>query len=638
MKKRNRRISKTASLYMLSTLSATGLSLLMAATETASAQSHLLTIPTAPPPPTSGPKISKIIVIGNKLLSREAIVIMSGHQEGDPCSQETIDDMRSRLTDSGYFGIEHNPDDRDSWVKVHSEEANGQCTVVIEVDENDQIKNIQVTGSGPVKAEDVIAKLHLKKDSVYNPLFMRRDDLAIEQMYNSLGYIAILGQDETLDPKTGVLTIPIVVTRVAEIKIEKTKKTRRTVILREMKTKVGDYFNRKKWLDDLQAIYNLNLFDDVVPREDLIGTGQVRLTLSLPEKRTGNISVGAGYSSREELIGRAEISETNFRGMDETLSLLLEAGGIANTSSVELSFVEPWLDRKHTALAIQVYDKTIYRFANSLIDATNLPNEVGTDTHYNEQRVGSTITLSRPVGRRYTASAFIRAENVHTDSLDLGGLNASILQNGPIYVTGLTGMHDTRDVPLDPVMGGYQSVGVQAGHSELSPPSIPDPAIDHSVYGNHNFGKITFEERQFFSLHGPRKKPTDTKSAIAFRFMTGAAVGTLPFFEQYFVGGAETLRGYREDRFWGRYMFLSSVEFRQPLGRSLTGVVFSDVGDAWGGPYSNITIAGFNQAGFHPHPSIGVGIRVRTPLGPIRLDFGYGDEGGQTHFSIGNVF
>jgi len=620
---------------MMCTVTATGV---FAAPTRAAAQAKPGATTTAPPVAPGTQRISKIIVKGNKVLSSSAIIIASGHNVGDPCNEQTLDEMKANLTETGNFGIQHNPDDKESWVKVYSEERNGECTVVIDVDENDQIKNIQVTGSGPVKAETIINLLHFKAgSSLYNPLYMRSDDLAIEQLYNKLGYIAVLGQDETLDPKTGVLTIPIVVTRVSEIKIVKAVKTRRKVILRELKTKVGDYFNRKTWNEDLQKIYNLNLFDDVVPREDLT-VGQAVLTLSLPEKRTGNINVGAGYSSRQQLIGRAEISQTNFRGLGETLSLLLESGGIASQSSVELTFVEPWLDHKHTGLSVSIYDKTVYRFANSLINATPVTNNVGTATRYNEQRIGTTISVSRPLGHKYTSVLTARAETVHTDSLALGGIDASILQNGPIFVLGAIANHDTRDIPVDPVSGGYQSIGFSVGHANLSPPSAYDPGINLAVFGNHTFSKLSFEERQFFSLQGPRKKPTETKTVIAVRFLAGTSAGTLPFFEQYLIGGAETLRGYRESRFWGSNMMLTSVELRQPMGKSLTGVLFTDIGDAWGGPYSNVNIAGFQQGAFSPHVGVGLGIRVRTPLGPIRLDYGIGSEGGQTHFSIGNVF
>ncbi len=561
---RNCRRRKSAPILSVCSLSAAGL--FAGAQSVCLAQGGPLS---APPVAASTAKISKIIVRGNKVLSSSAIIIASGHNIGDACNEQTLEDMKNNLTETGNFGIQHNPDDKESWVKVYSEERNGECTVVIDVDENDAIQNITVTGPGPIKTEAILKVIHLKRGALYNPLHMRADDNAIESLYNKQGYIAVIGQDETLDPKTGVLTIPIVVTRVSEIKIAKAVHTRRRVILREMKTKVGDYFNRNKWNSDLQSIYNLNLFEDVVPREDLT-VGQAVLTLSLPEKRTGNINVGAGYSSQQRLIGRAEISQTNFRGLGETLSLLLESGGIANQSSVELTFVEPWLDRKHTALSVAVYDKTVYRFANSLINATPVVNNVGTATRYNEQRIGSTISVSRPVGRKYGAALSLRAETVHTDNLALGGVDASILQNGPVFVLGGIVNHDTRDIPIDPVSGGYQSMGISFGHANLNPPAAYDPGINTAVFGPHAFTKFSLEERHFVSLTGPRKKPTDSRTVLAFRFVAGTSAGTLPFFEQYLVGGAETLRGYRESRFWGSNMMLGSVEIRKPLARSLT--------------------------------------------------------------------
>jgi outer membrane protein insertion porin family len=126
--------------------------------------------------------------------------------------------------------------------------------------------------------------------------------------------------------------------------------------------------------------------------------------------------------------------------------------------------------------------------------------------------------------------------------------------------------------------------------------------------------------------------------------MAGTSFGHLPFYEQYFVGGAESLRGYLDDRFWGKYTFLASAEYRRPLAQALTGVMFVDVGDAWGSE-SGFLFADpalrtrYRQhTTFKPQPAVGLGLRVTTPIGPIRLDYGYGNEGGRLHFSIGHSF
>ena len=91
-------------------------------------------------------------------------------------------------------------------------------------------------------------------------------------------------------------------------------------------------------------------------------------------------------------------------------------------------------------------------------------------------------------------------------------------------------------------------------------------------------------------------------------------------------------------------MFLTSGEYRRPLAQALTGVLFVDLGDAWGSrsafQFTDPTLqTRFRQhSGFSPHAAVGLGLRVTTPIGPIRLDYGYGSEGGRLHFSIDHSF
>jgi len=615
----------------------------------ASARLHLatLSIPDpqaqqAQPPPATGQTIGEIIVIGNKALNTEAIITVANHKVGSPFSGEALADMRDRLAKTGNFGM-HHPEQPEKWVGVQSETFTNDPTkvkVTITVDENDKILATSITGAGPVKNTE-IEKL-ITKSIVYNIEQIAQDAQAIIELYNKRGYSIEFGTDLGMDPNNpGILLIPIIVTRVDDIVFSKKHKTKDYVILREMKTKKGDYFNRKTFYErDRSKLINLDLFEDVSFTEASLGpgTGRVKLTISVVEKRTGSISAGVGYSNRQQLIGRAEVSETNFQGRGEGISLLWETGGAANRNSIELGYTRPWLDKHQTALQVNVFDKTVYRFSNSLQTAGSTFSSNGSN-RYNEQRRGATITASRPIRDTLRAAITLRGENVHTDPLALTGVNTEIIQDGPIYSIGASLLRDTRDLVLDPVAGVYQNLSVQAGHANLNKVFNANGfPVSQAIIGNVSFSKASFEMRQYFSLQGKRKHLTDEKSAIALRFLTGTALGTLPFFEQFFVGGAETLRGYREDRYWGKYMFLGSVELRHPLARRLKGVVFMDVGDSWGGNYQNVNLEGFTQSGFQPHVGVGLGIRVGTPLGPIRLDYGVGSEGGRTHFSIGNVF
>ncbi|MDE2127809.1 MAG: BamA/TamA family outer membrane protein [Armatimonadetes bacterium] len=604
----------------------------------AAPQTSLPTVPQAG----ATPKIGEIDVTGNKTLSSAFIIAASGHKVGDPCTDETLSEMQTNIYRTGFFGF-HSADPADA-VKVSSQEnnpPNGFCKVLIEVDENPTIKAVNITGSGPIKPEEVRSLLHidLTHGAVYSEDQLGRDLQDIQDLYNKRGYLMAPAQDTGPDPKNpSILNVSLVVARVAEIKITGNHKTRSRVITREMHTKQGDYFNQFTLDRDHARLLNLDLFDDVIPAVRNLGPGRVGVALSVHEKRTGTVNVGVGYSSRSQLIGFAELAENNFRGLGEAVSLRWDTGGISNKSSVELGFTEPWIDKRHTSLNVQVYDRTVYRFANTIQNALPAPSgSLSTSDHYNEQRLGSTITVSRPFHSDYRAAVTVRGENVRTDALSLSPINADIVQNGPIYSLAGSIIHNTRDLDLDPVEGEYQTASLEFGHARLSP---VNPIITNGVFGDVNFVKLSLDQREYFSLTGPRpaNKPEEDKSAIAVRMLAGTAAGKLPFFEQYFLGGADSLRGYREDRFWGTNMVLGSVEFRQPIARRLKGVLFFDVGDAWGGQYANVNLSGFAQGQFKLHPAIGFGVRVGTPLGPVRLDFGFGDEGGRTHFSIGNVF
>jgi len=112
----------------------------------------------------------------------------------------------------------------------------------------------------------------------------------------------------------------------------------------------------------------------------------------------------------------------------------------------------------------------------------------------------------------------------------------------------------------------------------------------------------------------------------------------VPFFEQYFVGGSESLRGYQTDRYWGNNLALFQGELRLPFGKdnNVQGVLFTDIGDAWGSIYHDPQLMQHNQISLTT--DFGVGLRLVTPVGPIRLDYAIGKDGGRTQFSIGQSF
>lgn len=275
MKRRYGRALCTSPFLIAFTVPTVGMAMLTSAGVSAAAQETKAqdAKPVVPPSLAPGaPRIADIVVIGNKTLSSAYIIAASGHKVGDTCTDQTIAEMKTNLFQTGNFGW-HSADVEEA-VRVRSEEPNppnGQCKVVIEVDENDTIKGVNITGSGPVKVTEIRALLHITENkSVYNPNQFLRDTADIQDLFSRRGYIATFGADAGPDANSpSILNVPIVVTRVAKIDVAKNHKTRRHVILREMKTKEGDYFNRVTFNNDLRRLYNLDLFEEVTPAEQV---------------------------------------------------------------------------------------------------------------------------------------------------------------------------------------------------------------------------------------------------------------------------------------------------------------------------------------------------------------------------------
>ncbi len=592
------------------------------------------------PPPIGAPKIIAIIVKGAKTLNSDAIAILSGAKVGDfftPALQSTMED---NLIQSGNFGY---PDNRDNAVLVQSEEPNppnGTCTVIIQVQENPTIKNVSITGSGPIKPDKILPLLQgLEPGKVFNEVQFNLDGNDIIRLYTHDGYVASISQDFSVDQQ-GILHIPIVVARISAIRIVGLHKTRKYVVTREMQAKVGSYFNLKVLAEDQRSLSNLGLFSQVLLGYNIADPGDIGVTVNVTEEHSGQITGGVGYSSLSQIIGYAELSDNNFRGSGERLSFRAETGGVSGRSSIELGFVEPYLDRHHTNLSVSVYDKATYLFSNSLTAALPAPTtSTNTNNYYSQQHVGSTVAVGRPFGKYFSGTLSLRAESISTDLLNLPSQDLQIIQNGPLETIGFDVSHDTRDLIFNPAAGVFQDIGLEVGHANLTAPNTTTPILN-GVYGNATFVRLNVESNEYISLSGRRtlKDPTKDETVLALRTLLGATKGKQPFSEQFFIGGGDTLRGYRDDRFWGKYEFLSSIELRQPLAPRFTGVLFTDLGDAWGGPYSNVNINSFQQSGFHLHIGVGLGIRVITPLGALRLDYGFGDEGGRANFSVGSTF
>jgi outer membrane protein insertion porin family len=588
-----------------------------------------------------GLKVTQVVITGNQNINKETIENVIKLAAGSQFSDDAVNKDKSAINGLGYF----------SAVSVRTEDTTEGKRVIYDVSENPLVKDIDIVGSGPISKDDLLTLMRTKPGQVLNVPALNLDVEAIQNRYRDDGYVAYVTEDIGIDRETGVLTIPILIHTIESIDIVGNKKTKKYVFLREMKTKPGMVFNKTTLRDDIARIYNLDILEDIqAPKiEPGSAIGKVAIAIPVTEKQTGNVGLGVGYSSKSKLVGRAEITETNFRGRGEGLTLLWEtgtSGGLGGSSSYEIGFHEPWIDKKNTSLSVNVFNKLLYRFSSSVFDNS------GSDDSYNERRKGASLGLSRPLTEMTRAFFTIRGETVETSPADISRLSSSdvnrfVAQNGPVQSGTFRLVNNTTDFHKDPAVGWYRAISLEVGNANVTEKFTQPDSNSNLANGlgigetsvSGPFEKLQLDFRRYFSKGGRKTAPTDKRNTLALRFLGGISSGDLPFFEQYFVGGSDTLRGYREDRFWGNKMLILSAEYRRPVTQGLTGVIFVDVGDAWGAPktYS----VGDNLAqhnGFTPRVGAGVGIRVNTPIGNLRFDYGMGSEGARTHFSIGQAF
>ena len=480
--------------------------------------------------------------------------------------------------------------------------------ITFHVMENDILRDVVFTGNTLYTNDELQKFITAKRGEILNTNTVHDNIAAIQEDYHNEGFILMKVTDMNFD-KDGVLTLKINEGTLEGYAVKGNKKTKDHVILREMRQEIGTPFNAKLARRSMQRVYNLGFFEDVnIKMNPGVEPNAIIMEVNVKEKRTGTFGIGAGYSTSDGIIGMVSVSDTNFRGRGDAIQVVYERSGNENDAhGYSFSYRHPWMDRHETAFRFQIYNRT---YAYNDYDTNGRFKE-----EYMRRYTGGEITLSRPVSEYSTNYITFRNRKDkyvrHVSSGNAGN------RSGPDYASwrkknfGLTRsitlehITDTRDNIYMPSEGNKVSLALEIG----------------SFGGDFNFQKISLDHQNY-------RKAGDHDQVWAIRGAIGYGRGDLTEFNQFRVGGQGSLRGYRDDQFRGNRMLLGSIEYRFPLAKKIQGALFTDFGSAWDN--------GFRPRNFKA--SIGLGVALNTPMGPLRLDYGRGSQGGRFHFSVGTSF
>jgi outer membrane protein insertion porin family len=489
-------------------------------------------------------------------------------------------------------------------------------TIKITVSEGRQFRVGKVTITGDelkTSRADLLEKLQIKKKDFYDREAIIKDIDYLSQVCNDEGFANadVAPRTEPQDKTQTVnVTYEIIKKKLVyfnRINITGNTKTRDKVIRRELFVVEGDLYSRTKLKDSYLALNRLRYFEEIDfqtqkgPDETLTD-----INIGVKEKATGMFSVGAGYSALDQAVLSAQVSQQNLFGRGQTLSLKASIGG--RFSLYDLSFSEPWL-----------FDMPI----RSKFDLWNLFRQYDT---YKLDSSGFGTVLGYPLSRYITGYVGYRlSSDTVKEILDTASFYIK-RQAGKTTSSGvsLTVTRDSTDDMMFPSTGSKNTVSLEYTGGPL--------------LGNVSYTRYGATSAWFFPL------PLDTVFGARGRigYMNANEGKEIPIFERYYLGGINSLRGLRQvgpkdpatgDVIGGLMSLQFNFEYVFPLIKNagMKGLVFFDTGNTW-------------ESGYHTNDmrkTAGVGIRWYSPIGPLRLEWGYvldpreGESTSRFEFSIG---
>jgi outer membrane protein insertion porin family len=505
------------------------------------------------------------------------------------------------------------------------------------VDEGKQyvVGSIVIEGNDKISEDDIRKTLKsCPVDNIFTYDSLKEDSNNIKGLYFGKGYISVEVKDSTyLDVATGkvAITYSLVendVAYVERIEIRGNIKTQDKVIRRELRIKPGEKFDGDKLKRSKERLYNLGFFQEINYDTDQGSEPDKRnLIVDVKEAKTGSFSFGGGYSSIDQFVGFAEIEQKNFdwrnwktfTGAGQDLKLRAEAGSVRQ--NYELSFTDPWMWDHPVSFGFDVYKREHDKDSN-----------VGYG--YKEVRSGGDLRLGKDLSEYIKGGLTYRLEQVDISDVDSSATQDLKSEEGKNLISSLefSVTRDTTDNVFNPTRGLVLSGSYEVAGGPFG--------------GDKDFNKLFGLASQYVPLFA--------KGVLQFQARAGMAQpfrdqGTVPIYERFYAGGANTIRGYEErsvgpvdpvtdDPLGGEALLVGNIELTVPIVEFIKGALFIDSGNVWS------KASDFGQGGFKT--GVGFGVRINTPIGPLKLDYGIplnkqpGKESkeGRFHFSMSHGF
>lgn len=572
--------------------------------------------------------VNSIEFIGNHYISTKELMEEVPVKVGSYFSKNKVIEGHKNLIESGYF--------RD--VIPDAVKSGKGVKVIYEVMENPILNGVNIIGNTVYTTEDLMKVIKTEPGKIFNINIIREDRDRILKKYQDDGYTLT---DVTDIGINGNLELEIYLSEgtVRDIQFKKmvTKqkgarrkptddvlKTKSYVIERELEFSKDEIFNSNKYDETVKNLMRLGHFKNVkYESRDIPGDPDGKtIVLLLDEERTAILQGAISYGSEIGLLGTISIKDTNWKGKGQELGFTFEKSD-EDYTSFSINFYDPWIkDTDRISWGWSLY-KNSYED-----DDSKLFHEI--DTIGAKFNIGKGLTknvrLSLGTKFEYVEEKARKSKFGKNSAGEYIWYNEDVVKgmDDDYFIWSLfpSLTYDTRNHFWNPTAGEYAKLQLEGGYA--------------GGYDGDVFGNITLELRKYH--RGFFKNNT-----FAYKVVGGIMTDSTKEAQRFWVGGGSTLRGYDGGFFKGTQKLVGTVENRTQLNELLGVVVFFDAGRAW---KQNGRDLEYNQDADFPDKvatTAGVGLRLNTPIGPLRFDFGWPvgdkmDSGMEFYFNMGQSF
>ena len=569
-------------------------------------------------------KIKQINIVGAKEFSEKDLLSqfelttpgwITWYTKNDQYSRQKLsadlEKLKSFYMNRGFleFAVDStqvsiSPDKRDVYITINLNEGARY-----------QVSSVKLAGDFTISEEELAKLVVVKPGDVFSREKLNESNKAISDRLGKEGYaFSNVNAAPEIDKEKRLVAFTIFVdpgkrVYVRRINVTGNTRTRDEVIRRELRQMEGGWYDGERVTASKQRLDRLGYFSETsIETPAVPGTAdQLDVNIAVKEKPTGNLMLGAGFSSTEGIVLSGSISQNNFLGSGNNVTIALNTGKINQVAS--FSYTNPYFTVDGISQGFDIYHRNVDTSSSSST----------TVTPYKSASTGGAVRFGFPIGEKQSLSFGMGVDQTSISTFDNSSTSIKqfVADNGETNLTiPLTAnwISDGKDSYLFPTTGWYQKAALEV--------AIPG--------GDLTFYKASYQLQRYFAI------------SRSFTLMLNGEVGygdsygdtkALPFYKNFYAGGVNTVRGYKAGSLGPQDIYGNTIGANERvvgqtellwalpgMEKSVRLGVFFDIGQVWASGGTSAGVPGVDDSLRY---SAGLSAAWISPMGPLKVSYGY---------------